>query len=88
LEQTFSVYQDDHPDIVQHMKAQTDALEQLEKVKSKLGRYEQTYGPMSESSPEVLELSEQLRLKEDELEKLRLCEIQRREVCTIISIEL
>jgi len=85
LEQTFSIYQDDHPDIVQHMKAQADALERLEKVKAELGRYEQTYGPISENSPEVSELLEQLRLKEDELEKLRLCEIQRQTV-GILSI--
>jgi len=62
------------------MKAQADALENLEKVKAQLGHYERMYGPMSENSPEVSELLEQLRLKEDELEKLRLCEIQRQEV--------
>ncbi|KIM45233.1 hypothetical protein M413DRAFT_441916 [Hebeloma cylindrosporum] len=79
LEQTFSIYQDDHPDIVQHMKAQADALEKLEEVKAELGRYERTYGPMSRNSPEVSELLEQLRLKEDELEKLRLSEIKRKQ---------
>lgn len=69
------------------MKAQADALEELEKVKAELGHYERTYGPVSENSPEVSELLEQLRLKEDELEKLRLCEIQRQEV-GILSIFL
>ena len=67
------------------MKAQADALENLEKVKAQLGHYERMYGPMSENSPEVSELLEQLQLKEDELEKLRLSEIQREEV-GILSI--
>lgn len=62
------------------MKAQADALEKLEKVKAELGHYKQTYGPISENSPEVSELLEQLRSKEDELEKLKLCETQRQAV--------
>ncbi|KAF8973107.1 BRE1 E3 ubiquitin ligase-domain-containing protein [Flammula alnicola] len=79
LEQTFSIYQDDHPDIVQHMKAQADALEQLSRVKSELEKYQRTFGSLSTMSGDVSQLTEQLRIKEVELERLRLLETQRKE---------
>ncbi len=82
LEQTFSIYQDDQPDIVQHMKAQADALQALSIVKSKLETYQSTFGPLATLSPDVAQLKEELEKKEAELQQLRLLEVQRREVCS------
>ncbi|KDR75197.1 hypothetical protein GALMADRAFT_69292 [Galerina marginata CBS 339.88] len=79
LEQTFSIYQDDHPDIVEHMKAEAEAIQQLSQVNAALERYKQTYGTLSTLPPEVSQLAEQVRIKELELESLRLAERQRQE---------
>jgi E3 ubiquitin-protein ligase BRE1 len=80
LEQTFSIYQDDHPDIVQHMKAEADALEELSRVKSELERYQRIYGPSATLSADVSHLMKQLQDKEGECQQLRLLETQRKEV--------
>ncbi|KAF8200665.1 BRE1 E3 ubiquitin ligase-domain-containing protein [Pholiota molesta] len=79
LEQTFSIYQDDHPDIVQHMKAEADALEELSRVKSELERYQRIYGPSATLSADVSHLMKQLQDKEGECQQLRLLETQRKE---------
>ncbi|TFK44380.1 hypothetical protein BDQ12DRAFT_672875 [Crucibulum laeve] len=79
LEQTFSVYQDDHPDVVRHMKAEADALQKLSEVTSQLERYQKVYGDCSTLAPDVAQLAEQLKRKETELEQLRLSETQRAE---------
>lgn len=82
MEQTFSIYQDDQPDIVQHMKAQADALEALSLVKSELEVYQSAFGPLVTMSPDVAQLKEELEKKEAELRQLRLLETQRKEVCS------
>ena len=86
LEQTFSVYQDDHPDIVRHMEAEADAIQRLSQAKAELEKYQRTYGVLSALPPDVSQLAEQLHLKEVELEKLRLLEHQRQEVCDTLIV--
>lgn len=81
LERTFATYQSDQPDIAQHMRAEADAIEQLSRLKTELDKYQRTYGPLSTHSPDVTQLVEKLRSKEEELENLRLLEKQRKEVC-------
>ncbi|KAF8160794.1 BRE1 E3 ubiquitin ligase-domain-containing protein [Crassisporium funariophilum] len=79
LEQTFAIYQDDHPDIVQHMKAQADALNQLSEVTTQLEKYKRTYGDLSSLPPNVADLAERLRSSEAELERVRLLAKQQSE---------
>ncbi|KAF9482162.1 BRE1-domain-containing protein [Pholiota conissans] len=79
LEQTFSIYQDDHPDIVQHMKAQANALEELARAKFELERYQRIYGPSAPLSADISGLKKQLEDKEAECQRLRHLETQQKE---------
>lgn len=72
LEETLAGYEYKHPDIVKHMRAQADAMEQLSKVTAELQNYRQVFGDMCNLTPDVVQLAEQLRVKETELKKLRL----------------
>jgi E3 ubiquitin-protein ligase BRE1 len=80
LDQTLSIFQDDHPDVVQHMEAEANALQKLAAATSKLEKYEQTYANIS-ALPDVAQLANKVREQESELERLRLLDIQRTEVC-------
>jgi len=81
LAQTLSDFQKDNPTVVEHMKVEADALQRLAEVEAQLAKYKSVYGDSSTFSPDVSKLSEQLRQKEDELQKHRLLEIQRTQVC-------
>lgn len=85
LEQTFAVYDDEHPDVMRHMKAEAEAREQLIQANERLQKYESTYGTISNIPPDVQRLEEQLRLKEEELQRLRLSDIQRAQVSNMIT---
>ncbi|KAF8904461.1 hypothetical protein CPB84DRAFT_1845408 [Gymnopilus junonius] len=88
LEKTFSIYQNDNPDVAQHMKAEAEAIERLSQVNADLEKYERTYGPLASLPPDVTQLAEQLRLKERELEQLRLVDRQRQEAESSLFVEL
>lgn len=79
LEKSFSFFNEEHPDVITHMKAEAEARQQLTLVTSQLERYQTIYG---EPSPDVQKLEEQLRLKSEELRKLKAQDAQRSEVCT------
>ncbi|KAH9485124.1 E3 ubiquitin-protein ligase BRE1 [Psilocybe cubensis] len=88
LEQTIEQYKIDQPDVVQHMKSEANALQQLSKLKAELDKYQRTYGTLSTLPPDVSELAKELRAKETELEKLRLLETQRKESESSLFVEL
>jgi E3 ubiquitin-protein ligase BRE1 len=77
LEKPFSIFNEEHPDVIAHMKAEAEARQQLTVVTSQLERYQATYG---EPSPDIQQLEVQLRLKTEELRKLKMQEAQRNEV--------
>ncbi|KAJ7446245.1 BRE1 E3 ubiquitin ligase-domain-containing protein [Mycena galericulata] len=76
VDQTLSIFQDDHPNVVQHMEAEASALQQLAAATAKLDSYERTYGNLSTLPPDVAQLAEKLREQEDEIKKLRLIDAQ------------
>lgn len=80
LEQTLAIFQDDHPNVVQHMKAEADALQKLSEVTEQLEKYQTVYGDPSTLPPDVSKLADQARQKESEIQKLRLLDTQRGQV--------
>ncbi|KAF9010533.1 BRE1 E3 ubiquitin ligase-domain-containing protein [Cyathus striatus] len=88
LEQTFSIYQDDHPDVVQHMRAEAEALQQLSEATAQLKQYQKVYGDEVTLPLDVSRLREKLKEKESELEKLRLLESQHVEAEKSLFTEL
>ena len=73
----FSVHHDQPAEL---MERATKAFEQLAEANAQLERYKRTYGDLSTLSPDVSRLAEQLRIKEEELEKMRLSAVQQTEV--------
>ena len=71
------MFDDEHPEIMKHIKAETEAREQLADVARRLEKYQSIYGEPSQLPPDVRILEEQLRLKEDEIQRLRLADVQR-----------
>jgi hypothetical protein len=80
LEQSFAMFDDDHPDIMKHIKAETEAREQLADITKQLEKYQSIYGDLSQLPPDVQGLEAQLRLKEDEVQRLQLVDKQRAQV--------
>lgn len=80
LEQTLSIFDDDHPDVVEHMKAEADALQKLSEAEAQLVKYKTIYGDNSTLPPDVSKMAEQLGQKEDEIQKLRLLDIHHTQV--------
>ncbi|KAJ6587101.1 BRE1 E3 ubiquitin ligase-domain-containing protein [Mycena vulgaris] len=76
VDQTLSIFQDDHPNVVQHMEAEADALQKLAAASSKLEKYEQMYGDLSTLPPDVAQLAEKIREQDDEIRRLRLMDAQ------------
>ena len=77
LAQTLADFQKDNPE---HMKVEVDALQRLAEAEAQLAKYKSVYGDSSTLPPDVSRLSEQLRQKEEELQKHRLLDIQRTQV--------
>ncbi|KAJ7647129.1 BRE1 E3 ubiquitin ligase-domain-containing protein [Roridomyces roridus] len=76
VDQTLSIFQDDHPNVVQHMEAEANALQKLAEATAKLEKYESTFGDLSTLPPDVAQLAEKLREQEDEIKRLRLIDAQ------------
>lgn len=85
FEQSLSRFDNDHPDIRQHVTAEAEARQQLADVAKQLEKYQSVYGDSSSLPPDVKQLSDELQRKEDEVQKLRLLDTQRGEV--IITYE-
>lgn len=80
VDQTLSIFQDDHPNVVQHMEAEADALQKLAAATARLEKYENTYGNLSTLPPDVAQLAERLQEQEDEIKRLRLIDAQHTQV--------
>jgi E3 ubiquitin-protein ligase BRE1 len=80
LEQSLSRFDNDHPEVRQHITAEAEARQQLADVTKQLEKYRSVYGDSSTLSPDVQQLSDQLQRREDEVQKLRLLDTQRGEV--------
>ncbi|KAJ7680562.1 BRE1 E3 ubiquitin ligase-domain-containing protein [Mycena polygramma] len=76
VDQTLSIFQDDHPNVVQHMEAEANALQKLAAASAKLEKYEKTYGDLSSLPPDVAQLAEKIRVQEEEINRLRLMDAQ------------
>ncbi|KAJ6594095.1 BRE1 E3 ubiquitin ligase-domain-containing protein [Mycena capillaripes] len=76
VDQTLSIFQDDHPNVVQHMEAEANALQKLASATAKLEKYEKTYGDLSSLPPDVAQLAEKIRVQEEEINRLRLMDAQ------------
>lgn len=83
LEQTLSIFQDDNPNVVEHMKAEADALEKLSEVRSQLEKYQAVYGDPSTLPPDISVLARQLQQKEEEIKRLRLLENYHNQVSSL-----
>lgn len=77
LEQTVSTYQDQPAEFMERME---ETFEQLADANVQLEKYRRTYGDLSILPPDVTHLAEQLRTKEEELERLRMSVTQQTEV--------
>ncbi|PPQ99442.1 hypothetical protein CVT24_005249 [Panaeolus cyanescens] len=84
LEQTLANQQDQG----KQLKGEAHALEQLAEARNQLAFYERTFGSYSSLAPDAKQLALQLRTKEEELERLRLSEMQSRESETAVYSEL
>lgn len=62
------------------MKAEADAVQKLSETRSELEKYKVVYGDHSTLPPDASELAEQLKQKEDEIQRLRLLDTQRAQV--------
>jgi E3 ubiquitin-protein ligase BRE1 len=80
LEQSLSGFDNDHPEVRQHITAEAEARQQLTDVTKQLKKYQSVYGNSSTLPPDVQQLSDQLQHKEEEIQRLRLLDAQRGEV--------
>ncbi|KAK7005736.1 putative allantoicase [Favolaschia claudopus] len=88
FEQTLSIFQDDHPKVVQHMEAEANALQRLASVTAKLENYQQIYGNLSSLAPDTAQLVERVREQEEEIKRLRLKDEQHVKEKTSVYSEL
>ncbi|KAG6898158.1 hypothetical protein C0992_004145 [Termitomyces sp. T32_za158] len=76
LEKSLSKYQESYPDVAEHLKTEADALQRLAEMQAQLDKYKRVYGDASGLPPDTSALLEQLRNKEEEVQKLRLQDSQ------------
>ncbi|KAG8213579.1 BRE1 E3 ubiquitin ligase-domain-containing protein [Butyriboletus roseoflavus] len=86
LEQALSAIDKDHPDVAQHITAETTAREELARTSKELARYRSIFG--ESSTPETRTLSQQLETKDGELQKLRLLTEQQAQAETSLFAEI
>ncbi|KAJ7268745.1 BRE1 E3 ubiquitin ligase-domain-containing protein [Mycena haematopus] len=88
VNQTLSIFQDDHPNVVQHMEAEANALQKLAAATAELENYRKTYGDLSSLNPDVAYLAEKVRVQEEEIKRLRLKDEQHVKEKTSVYSEL
>ncbi|PFH53827.1 hypothetical protein AMATHDRAFT_136911 [Amanita thiersii Skay4041] len=88
LEQSLAIFQDDHPDVVEHMRSEAEARMKLAEVTAQLEKYQRVYGNSSTLPPDVSHLAEQLKQKENELQRLRLINTQQTQAEASLFAEL
>lgn len=75
--ETLSIFQDDNPSVVSHMRAEAEARQKLAGAICELERYQSVYGKLSTFPPDTQSLAKQLQEKEDEIKRLKLLDQQR-----------
>ncbi|KAG6867824.1 hypothetical protein C0993_010583 [Termitomyces sp. T159_Od127] len=88
LEKSLAKYQESHPDVAEHLQTEADALQRLAEVQAQLDKYKRVYGDTSGLPPDTSALLEQLRHKEEEVQKLRLQDSQHTQAETSLYTEL
>jgi E3 ubiquitin-protein ligase BRE1 len=76
LEEVLSKLNQDHPDVAQHVQSEAEALQKLAETTKQLTKYQTVYGELSSTRPDVSQMANELRRKEDELRRLRLLDSQ------------
>ncbi|KAI0256288.1 BRE1 E3 ubiquitin ligase-domain-containing protein [Lactifluus subvellereus] len=76
LENQFAALSKQHPDIPKYVQAESEAQRRLAAANKLLAQFRSTYGESSHLSPDVRQLAEQLRLKEEEVKALQLQDAQ------------
>ncbi|KAG6831681.1 hypothetical protein H0H92_008324 [Tricholoma furcatifolium] len=76
LEQSLSNCNTSHPDMAEHIKGEADAVQKLAEVQAQLDKYKAVYGDSSALPADASKLAQQLQLKEEEVRKLRLQQVQ------------
>ncbi|KAG6920311.1 hypothetical protein DXG01_005080 [Tephrocybe rancida] len=85
VELLLSKYQEAHPDVAEHFKAEADALQKVADIQLQLDKYKAVYGDTSALPPDTSTLVEQLRHKEEEVQRLRLQDIQHTQASSHIA---
>jgi E3 ubiquitin-protein ligase BRE1 len=71
------------------MESEAEARQRLTEAEQKLERYQAIYGEMSSALPlDIHELAERLKEKDDEIQRLRLADVQRTNAETWLHAEL
>ncbi|KAI0318263.1 hypothetical protein OF83DRAFT_1117143, partial [Amylostereum chailletii] len=77
LETILGSYEEKHPEIAPHIRAEVDLRRQLNDATKQLNRYRSTYGESSSLPPDMDQLSKELARKDEELRSLKLQESER-----------
>ncbi|KAG6903108.1 hypothetical protein C0995_006295 [Termitomyces sp. Mi166 len=88
VEKLLLKYQEARPDMAEHLKTEADALQRLAEVQAQLDQYKRVYGDASGLPTDTSALAEQLRHKEEEVEKLRLQDAQHTQAEASLYTEL
>ena len=86
LEQVLSTLNKDHPDVAQHITAETTAREELARTSRELACYRSIFG--ESSALDARTLAQQLEAKDAELQKLRLLTEQQAQAETSLFAEI
>ncbi|TFY80894.1 hypothetical protein EWM64_g3118 [Hericium alpestre] len=88
IEQQLAFFEEEHPDVIKHMRSEAEARQQLAEAMKLLNQYQATYGKSSTLPPETKQLMSQLERNEQELKALRLQEAQHTQAETALYGEL
>ncbi|KAN0112027.1 BRE1 E3 ubiquitin ligase domain containing protein [Russula decolorans] len=76
LERQLAAFSEQHPDVSRYIRAEAEAQQQLAAAKELLAQFRSTFGESSQLLPDMRQLVEQLKLKEEEVKAFRLQDVQ------------
>ncbi|KAI0281031.1 BRE1 E3 ubiquitin ligase-domain-containing protein [Russula aff. rugulosa BPL654] len=76
LERQLAAFSEQHPDVSHYIRAEAEAQQQLAAANELLSHFRSTFGESSQLPPDMRQLVEQLKLKEEEVKALRLQDVQ------------
>ncbi|KAI0000527.1 hypothetical protein BJV77DRAFT_393247 [Russula vinacea] len=88
LEKQLATFSEQHPDISHYIRAEAEAQQQLVAANELLTQFRSTFGESSQLPPDVRQLAEQLKLKEEEVKVLRLQDAQHADAETTLYDEI